>query len=215
MQGILEAWYPGIRGGQAIANLLFGIVNPSGKLPITFPRSAAQLPHPDIPAPAGSRVGVLPAIGDIEPPFEVRYTEGLKVGYKWFDAEHEQPLFPFGFGLSYTSFRYSRIEAKMHGGKLLVTFALRNAGARLGTETAEVYLGFPPGAGEPPKRLIGWARVPLQPEQGKVVTIRIEPWYLSIFDTRQNQWRIFPGQYTVFVGPSSRNPPISATLRLP
>ncbi|MGH9565514.1 MAG: glycoside hydrolase family 3 protein, partial [Candidatus Angelobacter sp.] len=106
VSAILEAWYPGIRGGQAIANLLFGLVNPSGKLAVTFPASDADLPHPVLPAPAGKRPGPIDGLIFSLPPFPVKYDEGLKVGYKWFDAENKQPAFPFGFGLSYTTFAY-------------------------------------------------------------------------------------------------------------
>lgn len=212
---ILEAWYPGIRGGQAIAALLFGEKNPSGKLAVTFPQSDAQLPHPTVPAPPGPKPGLADGMLYPRPPFDVQYTEGLKVGYKWFDAEHEQPLFPFGFGLSYTTFAYSELSVESHQGTLTVRFSVRNTGSRAGAEIAEAYLAFPPGSGEPPKRLIGWEKVPLEPGQVKTVTLDIQPLYVSIWNTRANRWRIFPGRYTVRVGPSSRDLPLSATLRLP
>lgn len=210
--GILEAWYPGIRGGQAIANLLFGTVNPSGKLPITFPRNDAQLAHPAITQPPGPKPK--PFAPSSRPPFPIRYTEGLKVGYKWFDAEHEQPLFPFGFGLSYSTFEYSHLRAEMGGKDLKVSFSVRNASGRAGTEIAQVYLSFPTGSGEPPKRLVGWARVALRAGEARTVTVGIKPLYLSIFDTQRDHWRIYPGRYTVYVGSSSRQLPLSARVRL-
>src|SRR6185437_7785373 len=135
--GILEAWYPGIWGGPAIAHLLFGTVNPSGKLAVTFPRSASQLPHPVIPAPPQPQRDALQVILKPGAPFDVRYTEGLKVGYKWFDAKDLQPLFPFGYGLSYSRFVYSGLSAAMRSGMLDVEFSLRNASPRAGTEVAE------------------------------------------------------------------------------
>lgn len=213
--GVLEAWYPGIRGGPAIANLLFGTVNPSGKLAVTFPRSDDQLPHPVIAAPPGPKQSPLDVILHPGPPFDVRYTEGLDVGYKWFDARHLQPLFAFGYGLSYSRFVYSGLSAVAHSGGFDVRFSLRNTSSRAGTEIAEVYLALPRGAGEPPKRLIGWARVPLGAGQSRTVSLSIDPLYLSIFDTRTKHWQILSGQYRVMVGNSSSNLPLSASARLP
>lgn len=212
--GILEAWYPGIRGGRAIANLLFGTVNPSGKLAVTFPQGDDQLPHRVIPAPAGPKQAPLESLLKPGPRFDVRYTEGLEVGYKWFDARREQPLFPFGYGLSYSRFAYSALSADMQSGGLTVRFSLRNAGVRAGAEVAEVYLVFPQGAGEPPKRLIGWARVPLQAGQSQTVSLKVDPLYLSVFDTGTERWRIYPGSYQVQVGTSSRDLPLAVTVRL-
>jgi beta-glucosidase len=217
--GILEAWYPGIRGGQAIADLLFGAANPSGKLPVTFPRDDAQLPRPVIPAPPVATAQPTPdrfgEFGHLPPPFAVRYPEGLEVGYKWFDAEHEQPLFPFGFGLSYSTFAYSNLQARWHDDALSVSFSLRNTSSRAGTEIAEAYLTFPGGTGEPPKRLIGWVRVALAAGQGRTVSLRIDPLNLSIFDARDSRWRIFPGRYTVLVGSSALDLPLAVAVRAP
>lgn len=146
---VLESWYPGIRGGEAIANILFGDVNPSGKLAVTFPRAESDLPHPNLPAPPGPIPSPMEGLREPRPPFEVRYTEGLKVGYKWFDAEDKQPLFAFGHGLSYT---YSELQAK--GGKSLsVSFNVRNTGARGGPEIAQIYIAFPPAR---PSRRSAW-----------------------------------------------------------
>jgi beta-glucosidase len=211
--GILEAWYPGIRGGPAIANLLFGTANPSGKLAITFPRSDYQLPHPAIPAPPRPQTP-LEVILRTGPPFDVRYTEGLDVGYKWFDTRNLQPLFPFGYGLSYSKFAYSSLTTIMRSGKLYVRFSLRNVSSRAGAEIAEIYLSFPDNSGEPPKRLVGWTRVGVNTGESKTVSLTIDPLYLSVFDTRSDRWRIHPGLYKVLVGPSSRNLPLSASLRL-
>lgn len=140
---VLESWYPGIRGGEAIANILFGDVNPSGKLAVTFPRAESDLPHPNLPAPPGPIPSPMEGLREPRPPFEVRYTEGLKVGYKWCDADDKQPLFAFGHGLSYTAYAYSELQAK--GGKSLsVSFNVRNTGARGGPEIAQIYIAFPP-----------------------------------------------------------------------
>lgn len=210
--GILEAWYPGIRGGQAIANLLFGTVNPSGKLAVTFPRSDPQLPRPKVimpPGPAPTNFGP-----EWRKSFDVRYDEGIAVGYKWFDEKHEEPLFPFGYGLSYSKFAYSALSASVKHGALEVGFTVGNLSGRPGTEVAEAYLTFPRGAGEPPKRLIGWARIELGAGQSRRVQLHVQPLYLSIFDTRLNGWREYPGRYTVSVGPSSATLPLTAALHL-
>ena len=146
VSGILEAWYAGSKGADAVANVLFGKVNPSAKLPITFPVSEADLPHPQlaVPPPEGS--------GDNRR-FTLTYDEGLKVGYKWFDAENKPVLFPFGFGLSYTTFSYSDLTVApgTSGIGMTVTFKVKNTGSRAGTEIAQVYAGLPESAGEPPE----------------------------------------------------------------
>jgi beta-glucosidase len=129
VEGILEVWYPGSRGGEAIANLLFGDANPEGRLPITFPRTEADLPNPVLPRPPSAPQGAAPDTP--YPVFDVHYDEGLKVGYKWYDAEHKDPLFPFGFGLSYTSFRYSKLKVSA-GNEVLVSFDVANSGSRQG-----------------------------------------------------------------------------------
>jgi beta-glucosidase len=181
----LEVWYPGIRGGEAIASLLFGDVNPSGKLPITFPASVEELPHPVIPGSNGEKT------------FDIPYTEGLKVGYKWYDAERKKPLFPFGFGLSYTTFAYSGLKVD----PAQVSFTVKNTGRRAGAEVAQVYAALPPAANEPPRRLVAWEKVELAPGESKTVTLRLEPKYLSIFNVEKNDWELLPGEYKVMVGP--------------
>jgi beta-glucosidase len=145
VSAVIEAWYPGIRGSEALANILFGDVNPSGKLPLTFARTEADLPHPkhvDQPAvdpnhPITPLPGlpVVPGISTNQTPFDSVYDEGLKVGYKWYDAERREPLFPFGFGLSYTTYGYSELKTTSDNG-LTVTFKLKNTGNRAGEETA-------------------------------------------------------------------------------
>ncbi len=210
VKAILAAWYPGIGGGQAIANILFGDVNPSAKLPITFAKADVDLPHPQVPGMdlqikahgAGQRIG----------PFDVDYTEGVKVGYKWFEAEKKEPLFPFGFGLSYTTYRYSGL--KVDEKQRLVTFSVKNAGARAGAEIAQVYVEIPASAGEPFKRLVAWERVQLAPGESKTVTLPLTPLYLSIFNEATNDWQLLPGDYKIFVGPSSSETPLTASLRV-
>jgi beta-glucosidase len=222
VSAVVEAWYPGIRGSEAIANVLFGDVNPSGKLPLTFPRSEADLPHPkhvdpraadaEHPAPQlpgfPSMVALFMKVG---PTFDATYDEGLKVGYKWYDAEKKPVLFPFGFGLSYTTFAYSGISVGP-GDFTAVTFTVKNSGKRRGTETAEVYASLPDAAGEPPKRLVGWTRVELAPGESKQVSVPVSRDRLMVYDEASDSWKLVPGNYLIRVGSSSQNLPLQQTL---
>jgi beta-glucosidase len=210
VKGILEAWYPGIAGAQAISNILFGEVNPSGKLPITFAKSDADLPHPQVPGmdlllKANAAHQPLPS-------FEVHYTEGLKVGYKWFEAEKKEPLFPFGFGLSYTTYTYSGL--KLDDSQRSVMFTVKNTGSRSGAEIAEVYAELPSAAGEPFQRLVGWRRIQLAPGESKNISLPLKSLYLSVFDEAKNDWQLLPGDYKIHVGPSSADTPLTATLHI-
>jgi beta-glucosidase len=216
---ILEAWYPGSRGADAVASVLFGDVNPGAKLPITFPKRDADLPHPALVKPPkestteGGDPDAWKKIATGLPPFQTSYDEGLKVGYKWYDAERKDVLFPFGYGLSYTTYSYSNL--KLTSGKSVrLSFDLANTGTRAGAEIAEVYAVLPASAAEPPKRLVGWSKVKLGPGQSKEVTIEIDPWYLSIFNADRNAWQLLPGQYTFLVGGSSRSLPLKASVNL-
>lgn len=207
--GVLEAWYAGSKGAEAVANILFGVVNPSAKLPMTFPKSDADLPHATIAKPPAKPQGFE---GMFNPrtaklTFDVKYDEGLKVGYKWYDAEKKDVLFPFGHGLSYTKFAYS--DLKVSGGaNPTVTFQLKNTGAREGVEIAQVYAALPASAGEPPKRLVGWSRVSLKPGESRQVSVSVDPKYLSIYDESKSGWTLVPGSYTFHVGGSSRDLPL-------
>lgn len=215
---IVEAWYAGSDGANAVGNILFGSVNPSGKLPNTFPRSETDLPHPTItmPPPASQHFSG-PSSPDQWakglPPFQVTYDEGVKVGYKWYDAEKKPVLFPFGYGLSYTSYSYSGLSVTS-AKKVKVTFTIANTGARAGAEVAEVYAALPASAQEPPKRLVGWSKVKLEPGEKRTVTLEIEPKYLSIFDEAKDAWTLVPGEYTFLVGGSSQDLPLKATVDL-
>jgi beta-glucosidase len=165
-------------------------VNPSGKLPVTFAKDDAQLPHPIVPG-----LENIPASGPNSKhrivPFDLRYTEGAKVGYKWFEATHRQPLFPFGFGLSYTSYAYSwlTVDDAQH----TVHFTVRNTGPREGTEIAELYVALPPAAKEDYQRLAAWQRVTLAPSESKEVTLTLNPLTMEIFDTDKNGWELLRG----------------------
>jgi beta-glucosidase len=200
----LEVWYPGIRGAEAIANILFGEVNPSAKLPATFPKTDADLPHPKVPG-----IDLLPAGGRGRmPDFDIDYTEGWKVGYKWFDSENKEPLFWFGHGLSYTTFAYSGLRAGIDS----VTFTVRNTGKRPGAEIAQVYAALPADAKEP-RRLVGWEKIPLEPGESKSVTVKLDPKFLSIFNEQKDDWELLAGEYKLFVGGSYRETLLSATVK--
>jgi len=213
---VLEAWYPGTRGGEAIASILFGDVNPSAKLPVTFAKTEADLPHPTAtaqPAPrAGDEVEAFPgAPWKVNKRlFDIEYDEGLLVGYKWFDAKDKQPLFPFGFGLSYTTYGYSDLSVS----PAQVTFEVKNTGARAGAEIAEVYATLPQAAGEPFKRLVAFKKIALAPGESKTVSLELNPHYLSIFNEAKDGWELVAGEYTVQVGGSSRDLPLRATFRV-
>jgi beta-glucosidase len=210
VKAVLASWYPGIGGAQAISNILFGDVNPSGKLPITFAKSEADLPHPQIQGM--ELVKKAEAEHQPIPPFDVNYTEGVKVGYKWFEAEKKQPLFPFGFGLSYTKYSYSNLKADEKNRQ--VTFTVKNTGSRPGVEIAQVYAELPSAANEPFKRLVAWERIPLASGESKTITLPLTPLYLSIFDDQKNSWSLLPGEYKLLVGPSSSDTPSTTTLHI-
>jgi beta-glucosidase len=211
VKGAIEMWYPGIGGAQALANILFGEVNPSAKLPATFAKDDAQLPHPVVPGLEGVTAGAPNREHKVKP-FDLDYTEGAKVGYKWFEATNKQPLFPFGFGLSYTTYAYSGLT--VDDASHTVHFTVRNTGRRAGTEIAQVYVALPSTAKEDYQRLAAWQRVKLAPGESKEVSLPLNPLTLSIFNTEQNAWKLLPGDYKVMAGPSSSETPLKATLHI-
>jgi beta-glucosidase len=215
--GVIEAWYAGSKGADAVANVLYGNVNPSAKLPITFPLSVADLPHPDLlkPPPGhNADAGAVLKPEDVKPTFSVHYDEGLKVGYKWYDAEKKPVLFPFGYGLSYTTYQYSDLKVAK-GKEPTVRFTVRNAGPRAGAEVAQVYVALPAAANEPPKRLAGWSKVLLNPGESKEVSLSINPRELSIYDEKADRWKQLPGAYTIMVGGSSKDLSLHQEITLP
>ena len=186
---IIEAWYPGEAGGRALANVLFGKVNPSGKLPFTFP-----LRNED--TPTWGETGVISK--------DPVYSEKLEIGYRWYDAKKIAPLCEFGYGLSYTHFTYSDLSVKRDTDRTLhVSFSVKNDGAVRGAEVPQVYLGID-YAGEPPLRLGDWSKIQLNPGQAQKVNIAIQPRTQSIWDTAANDWRVIPDA-VVYVGASSRD----------
>lgn len=190
VHAVLETWYPGIQGGQAIADLLFGDANPSGKLPISFPKQDADLPQPVI------------STADLN----VQYSEGLLMGYRWYDAKQIEPQFPFGYGLSYTTFSYSGMHASTDSaGNVTVSFTVTNTGNRPGAEVAQVYAALPAGLGEPPKRLVGWQKVALNGGAAQQVTMTIPAQRFATWDVNQHAWKVNGGTYTLLAGTSSRD----------
>ena len=193
---ILAAWYPGRMGGAAIARVLTGAVNPSGHLPATFPRSLDQLPWP----------------GDLRKG-DLVYEEGALVGYKWFDAKGYEPLFPFGHGLSYTTFDYDHLVASRDGEGLVAMLEVTNTGTRAGADVVQLYVS---GPGWPaPRRLGGFARVELKPGERKRVEIHVDPRLLGDWYTNRPGWTHAAGAYSVSVGHSSRELTDSVAIELP
>lgn len=205
VKGVFEAWYPGQESGNAIAALLFGDVAPSGKLPVTFPASLGQVP--------ASAPQQWPGAGG-----EVRYSEGLDVGYRWYDRQRLAPLYPFGYGLSYTSFRFSNLQVDPTGlgenGRLEVSADVTDTGARAGSEVAQLYLGDPAATGEPASQLKGFQKVALQPHQTKRVRFALTARDASYWSSEAQAWELGAGRYTVRVGDSSRNLPLSGEFRV-
>jgi beta-glucosidase len=216
VKAILESWYPGIGGAQAIANILFGRVNPSGKLPVTFAATEADLPHPHVSGlteRTGNNGADAADAGEQTKNFPVDYNvEGMAVGYRWFQEKNKQPQFPFGFGLSYTRFAYSNL--RMDDNAKSVSFDLRNTGAQAGDEVAEVYVTLPDIAGEPFRKLAGWKRVSLAAGATETVEIPIDPLYLSTYNPSDDAWKRPSGNFEFEVGGSSADLPLHQSLVL-
>ncbi|MFI0720364.1 glycoside hydrolase family 3 C-terminal domain-containing protein [Streptomyces sp. NPDC021224] len=202
VKGVVEEWYAGQEVGNSLAALLFGDVNPSGKLPVTFPASLN-----DVPAHTAAQ---WPGQGNVQ------YSEGLKVGYRWYDAQNIAPLFPFGFGLSYTSFSFSGLQvgALDGSGNATVSATVTNTGSRAGAEIAQLYVGDPASTGEPAKQLKGFSRVDLQPGASAKVTFTVSAHDLAYWNTSSSSWTTAAGAYQIMVGDSSRNLPLTGTLNV-
>ena len=195
---ILQAWYPGIRGGEAIAALLTGKVNPSGRLPVTWPVDASQLPRPHV-----NGLGFNPKQ---KPDDTIDYNiEGANVGYKWFAAKGLTPQFAFGHGLSYTQFQYDNLTYTAMGQRLVATVDVRNTGKVTGADVAQLYLKMPEGS-TTPIRLIGFQKVTLQPGESRRIRIEAEPKAMASFDTGDKQWKIAEGRYELQLSRSANEP---------
>ncbi len=207
---VLEAWYAGARGGEAIADVLAGQTNPSGHLPMTFPAAEAQLPRPTGTDPNSTLSN--PGPPPKGPMFSVDYNiEGPDVGYKWFLRTGRRPLFPFGYGLSYTRFAASRLKAVAEDGSVKVAFVLANTGVRTGIATPQVYLD---GAAFT-RRLVGFERIALRPGESRRVVLRVDPRLAARFDVAAHGWAIAAGRYAVSVRPDALAPGASVAVTMP
>ncbi len=210
VRAVVEAWYPGQEDGNAIAAILFGEVNPAGKLTLTFPRTETGVP-------TASR-SQWPGINGVS-----TYSEKLDVGYRWYDATGTRPLFPFGFGLSYTTFRLSHLSvlpgklAASSGGmmpRVVATVDVTNTGHRGGAEVVQAYVHQPSKNGEPPHQLCGFAKTFLKPGETRRVKMLLNPWSFSIYDTALRKWISPAGAYQILVGTSSRDLPLHAEVTI-
>jgi beta-glucosidase len=193
---LLYAWYPGLEGGNALARVLFGDVNPSGKLPCTFPKKLADTPTATLDSYPGTNNTVV-------------YTEGLLVGYRWYETKDIKPLFPFGHGLSYTQFKYSNLKLAQNGdakSPVTVEFELANTGKRAGAEVAQIYVGpVHPSVSRPLKELKGFKKVFLLPGEKQTVSVTLDPNAFAYYDVDKKDWVAEKGEYKILVGSSSRD----------
>jgi beta-glucosidase len=201
VRAIVEAWYPGQAGGQAIAEVLTGAVNPSGRLPITFPADLGQTPRPELPG-LGEPWGT---------PTTIRYDEGAEVGYRWFAQRGERPLYAFGHGLSYTSFAYGDLEVT-GGETVTATFTVTNTGERDGADVPQLYLTAPPDGER--LRLLGFERVELAPGEARAVTVAADPRLLARYDVDAGRWRIAGGSHRVALGRAADDLVLTAEVEL-
>ncbi len=208
---VIEAWYPGARGGEAIARTLFGDVNPSGRLPMTFAADESQLPRTTITNESARK-------GDAAQAVEVNYAEGAQAGYKWFDRNGARPLFPFGYGLSYTTFDFTNLtagvpESRKSASGITVSLTVTNTGPRRGAGVPQIYVRRPDDA-DFPVRLAGWAKVELDPGETRRITVTVDPRLLARFDAATNTWEIAPGRYTLEAAASAGAPALKAEVVL-
>jgi beta-glucosidase len=192
---VVQAWYPGEQFGSAIAGVLFGDADPGGRLPITFPENEKQGPAP------ASQPEHYPGIN-----LAVQYAEGVFVGYRWYDQYQQEPLFPFGYGLSYASFEYADLDAQMHSesGAVEISIRVQNTARRGGAAMVQVYVGMPDGCNEPPLQLKGFEKINLGAGESRTIHFTLDPKTLAIFEPASRAWQVAPGRYTVWVGSSSR-----------
>ena len=204
---VVEAWYPGSAGGEAIARVLTGEVNPSGRLPVTFPASLSQLPRPRIDGiPHPDEDAHLHTDYDIE---------GAAVGYKWFDRSQAKPLFPFGFGLSYTTFSSADLKASPSESQVKVSLTVRNTGQTRGATVAQIYVSPEKDAGwEAPKRLAAFSKVDLKPGESRKIDCTIDARLLAVFDSDRKTWVIRPGNYRIMTGNSADDITASVIVHL-
>ncbi len=201
-RAVVQAWYPGMEGGNAIANILFGRANPSGKLPMTFARKLEDNP--------AHSIGEYPGEG-----LEVQYKEGIFVGYRYFDSYEVEPRFCFGHGLSYTSFEYSDMKIRKKGDKIIVSCSVSNTGGMDGAETIQVYVrSLDPGTQRPYRELKGFSKEYLSTGESRTVSIELGKKAFEYFDETLHEWRSEKGRYEIQVGNSSREIRLSGEISL-
>ena len=221
VRAILEMWYPGQEGGWATADLLLGRANPGGRLPVTFPARIEDTPahaagHPERleppPPPAAGYTGGVRAVNPEAPP--VTFSEGIFVGYRWYDQQNIVPLFPFGHGLSYTRFHYSNLAVSRAGDRIDVSFTVRNTGPREGAEVPQVYVGLASKPPVPiaPMSLVGFQRIELEPGRSQLVRVHVDARGLSYWSTAKHDWVVDASNRTICVGSSSRDIRLRAKL---
>jgi beta-glucosidase len=199
-KAIVQAWYAGLEGGNALANILFGKVNPSGKLPMTFPKKLQ-----DSPAHA---LGEYPGRDGV-----VRYKEGLMVGYRYFDKQKVDPMYPFGFGLSYTTFAFENLKAAKGEKTVKVTLTVKNTGSVAGAEVVQVYVkDNASSVFRPEKELKGFKKVSLAPGEAKEISFELDETAFQFYDDAQHKWMLEPGVFTIMAGNSSKNVPLNAEV---
>ena len=201
VKSVLDAWYPGVENGNAIADLIYGIANPSGHLPQTFPKSLVDMPT--------KTRAQYPGVNDKE-----AYAEGLQMGYRYFDAHNVSPLFPFGFGLSYTTFGFSHLRVANRGRGADVTYRIANTGRRAGADVGQAYVAFPSKVGEPRRQLKGFQKTMLEPGQTQTVTIHLVARAFSYWKSARRAWVQAPGCYRIRVGDSSRSLPLTGRVAI-
>ena len=202
VKSVLERWYPGDQFGRSAADLLFGDATPNGRLPMTFPANEHQGPG-QTPA---TYPGVLTPTTTTPTAMNEVFSEGLDIGYRFYQVTGQRPLFPFGYGLSYTRFAYSAVRlSRIHNGEQAATVTVTNVGRASGAEVPQLYLHYPHAAGEPPWSLKGFTKVYLQPGQNQTVSFPITVETLRSYSERSNRWQVTPGTYTAAVGSSSED----------
>ena len=220
---LLDAYYPGQEGGTAVAEVLFGKHNPEGKLPVSFDRSWEESPSAPYYYPIKGADTALQVVENGQPPVDyviphVKYDDKLMVGYRYWTTTGKHPLYPFGFGLSYTSFSFSKLEAPTtaaSGSTVAVSFEVTNTGKAAGAEVAQLYVSDPSAkATRPERELKGFEKVSLAPGETKRVTLSLDARTFSYWDETAHKWTIDPGKFVVRVGDSSENTPLTAEITL-
>ncbi|RMR25659.1 hypothetical protein ALP90_02988 [Pseudomonas amygdali pv. ulmi] len=210
MGATLQAWFPGQQGGQALAEILYGKVNPSGKLPVTIDKKIEDNPsYASYPDPAAYRGS--------NPLTEMTYSEGLYMGYRGYDKKHAKPLYPFGYGLSYTTFSYSDLKLSTNvltpGSTIDVKFTVTNTGDKAGFEVAQLYVQpVKPAVDRPEKELKGFTKVYLQPGESKTVSVPIDSRSLAYYVDKTASWDVDAGKFKILVGADSENLTLNRTL---